>query len=44
VAEGQKVSLGQVIAEMGDTAANRPKLYFEVRYQGKVTNPINYLP
>jgi len=44
VAEGQKVNQGQVIAEMGDTAANRPKLYFEVRYQGKVTNPSQYLP
>lgn len=44
VVEGQKVSQGQVIAEMGDSAANRPKIYFEVRYQGKVTNPMQYLP
>ncbi|MBY0346488.1 MAG: peptidoglycan DD-metalloendopeptidase family protein [Neisseriaceae bacterium] len=44
VTEGQKVSQGQVIGEMGESVTDRPKLYFEVRYQGKVTNPLDYLP
>ena len=35
VKEGQQVSKGQKIAEMGDTDADHVKLHFEIRRQGK---------
>ncbi|KKW68248.1 peptidase [Lampropedia cohaerens] len=44
VKEDQRVERGQKIAEMGDTDADRVKLHFEVRRQGKPVNPANYLP
>ncbi|RMX07810.1 LysM peptidoglycan-binding domain-containing protein [Corticibacter populi] len=44
VKEDQKVSRGQKIAEMGNTDADRVKLHFEVRRQGKPVNPAGYLP
>lgn len=44
VKEDQRVSRGQKIAEMGNTDADRVKLHFEVRRQGKPVNPSNYLP
>ena len=44
VKEGQTVRVGQKIAEMGSTGAERVKLHFEVRRDGKPLNPLKYLP
>ena len=44
VNEGQTVRVGQKIAEMGSTGAERVKLHFEVRRDGKPLNPLKYLP
>lgn len=44
VKEDQTVKKGQKIAEMGNTDADRVKLHFEVRRQGKPVNPAGYLP
>ena len=44
VKEGQAVSRGQRIAEMGDSDADRPKLHFEIRKSGKPVDPLRYLP
>ncbi len=44
VKEGQAVSRGQKIAEMGDTDANAVKLHFEIRRLGKPMDPLRYLP
>lgn len=44
VKEGDTVSLGQKIAELGSTETDRPKLHFEIRKQGKSINPEEYLP
>lgn len=44
VKEGDSVSAGQVISEMGDTGTDRVKLHFEVRKNGKPVDPILYLP
>ncbi|HET9735371.1 MAG TPA: M23 family metallopeptidase, partial [Burkholderiales bacterium] len=44
VKEGQSVSRGQRIAELGDTDADRPKLHFEIRKAGKPVDPMRYLP
>lgn len=44
VKEGQKVTQGQQIAEMGDSDSNRVALHFELRYDGKSIDPARYLP
>ncbi|UVE16661.1 peptidoglycan DD-metalloendopeptidase family protein [Pseudomonas sp. LS44] len=44
VREGQQVKVGQTIAEMGSTGADRVKLHFEIRRQGKPVDPLQYLP
>ncbi|TXL61673.1 hypothetical protein FHP08_18245 [Zeimonas arvi] len=44
VKEGANVKRGQRIAELGDSGADRPKLHFEIRKQGKPVDPSDYLP
>lgn len=44
VREGQQVKVGQHIAEIGSTGADRVKLHFEIRRQGKPVDPLQYLP
>ena len=44
VKEDQTVRKGQRIAEMGSTDADRVKLHFEIRRQGKPVDPAKLLP
>ena len=44
VKEGQAITRGQKIAEMGNTDADQVKLHFEVRRFGKPVDPAKYLP
>jgi lipoprotein NlpD len=44
VKEGQSVSKGEKIAEMGDSDADAVKLHFEIRQQGKPVDPSKFLP
>lgn len=44
VKEGDAISKGQRIAELGSTDADRPKLHFEIRRQGRPVDPMQYLP
>ncbi len=44
VKEGQSVSRGQKIAEMGNTDSKSVELHFEVRRYGKPVDPAKYLP
>ena len=42
--EGAQVRRGDLIAEMGDSGAERMKLHFEIRKGGKPTDPAEFLP
>ncbi|HYD81503.1 MAG TPA: peptidoglycan DD-metalloendopeptidase family protein [Paucimonas sp.] len=44
VKEGQTVSKGQKIAEMGSSDTDSVKLHFEIRQQGKPVDPSKFLP
>lgn len=44
VKEGDKVSMGQLIAKMGRLGRNTPALHLEIRENGKAVNPLMYLP
>jgi len=43
VKEGQTVTRGQVIAELGSTGTNVNNLHFEIRKNGKPVNPLSYV-
>ncbi len=43
VKEGQMITKGQKIAEMGSSGTDKVKLHFEIRFQGKSVDPIKYL-
>lgn len=44
VKEGQSVTRGQRIAEMGNSDTDRVKLHFEIRRMGKPVDPVKLLP
>jgi len=44
VKEGDQVSAGQKIAEMGRNDQNEQLLHFEIRVRGKPVDPRGYLP
>jgi lipoprotein NlpD len=43
VKERDSVSAGQLIAEMGNTDAERVQLHFEIRFRGQSVDPLKYL-
>jgi len=43
VKEGQTVTKGQKIAEMGNSGTDSVKLHFEIRYQGKSVDPTKFI-
>ncbi len=44
VQQGDDVSSGQMIAEMGNGPAQRPQLHFEIRRNGVPEDPLRHLP
>ncbi|MGD2081551.1 MAG: peptidoglycan DD-metalloendopeptidase family protein [Chromatiales bacterium] len=44
VREGDQVTRGERIAEMGNTSGNAPMLHFEIRRRGKPVDPVKILP
>lgn len=44
VKEGEVVSAGQKIAELGSSGVDRPMLHFEIRDNGRPVDPLRYLP
>jgi len=44
VKEGQTITKGQKIAEMGNSDADSVRLHFEIRRQGNPVDPAKYLP
>jgi lipoprotein NlpD len=44
VKEGQAVTAGQKIAELGKSDSEQAKLHFEIRHQGKPVDPMQFLP
>jgi murein DD-endopeptidase MepM/ murein hydrolase activator NlpD len=42
VKKGQNVGKGELLAAVGETNGNQPRLYFEIRYQGKPQDPFLY--
>lgn len=44
VKEGERVKLGQAIAEMGASGTDKEKLHFEIRERGKPVDPMRFLP
>jgi lipoprotein NlpD len=44
VKEGERVTRGQKIAELGSTGIDRDMLHFEIRLDGKPVDPMTYLP
>lgn len=44
VKEGDTVTTGQQIAEMGNSGTDTVKLHFEIRQEGEPVNPMQYLP
>ncbi|WP_394777715.1 peptidoglycan DD-metalloendopeptidase family protein [Undibacterium sp.] len=44
VKEGDSISKGQKIAEMGNSDSDAVKLHFEIRQQGKPVDPAKFLP
>jgi len=42
VKKGQTVKKGQLLAAVGETKGNLPRLYFEIRHKGKAQDPFLY--